>query len=230
MAHRILDRVQEYTTSTGTGSLTLAGAVTKLVTFASQSVATSDTFWGLIEHTTAAEWEIAMCTYTSTGAGSITRATPLKSSNANAAVNFSSGTKTISLVAPASKTPAVDADGNYTFQGNIIATGIREVVAVAAIVAGAITFPLAAASNFTVANNANATSISFTGAPAGYGASFSILLTADGTLRTWTWPASVTWLNGLPTLSSTNGQRDLITFVTYDGGTTWLGMAVAQGF
>ena len=57
-----------------------------------------------------------------------------------------------------------------------------------------------------------------------------VQLTADGTARTWTWPGTVTWLTGTPTLSSTNGQRDLFVFWTLDGGTTWLAMTVAQGF
>jgi len=100
MAHQILDRVQETTTSTGTGALTLAGAVSKMLGLAAAGFSNGDTFLGLIEHASAAEWEIALCTFASAGAGSITRATPLKSSTGSA-VNFSAGTKTISLIRPA---------------------------------------------------------------------------------------------------------------------------------
>jgi hypothetical protein len=40
----------------------------------------------------------------------------------------------------------------------------------------------------------------------------------------------VTWLRGAPTLTSTNGKRDLFSFVTLDGGTTWLAADVAQNY
>lgn len=83
---------------------------------------------------------------------------------------------------------------------------------------------------FTVANNHAVTTLSITGATAGRTSSFSLLLTADGTPRAWTWGASVTWINGEPTLTSTNAKRDLFSFFSFDGGTTWLAVVVAQGF
>ncbi len=215
MAHRILDRVQEYTTSTGTGSLTLAGAVTKMVTFASQSVATSDTFWGLIEHTTAAEWEIALCTYTSTGAGSITRATPLKSSNSNAAVNFSSGTKTVSIVPPAAV---------------LMLLGTLEMVNSPSISAGALALDMLLGTVHKVTLNANVTALTFSNVLTGFASSFTVEFTANGTPYTVTQPASVTMLNGTYTPSSTNGKRDLLTYSTLDGGTTWLCAIIAQNY
>ena len=113
MAHRIFDRVQETTTSTGAGALTLAGAVTRMRGFVAAGFSDGDTFLGLIEHATAAEWEIALCTYS---ASTITRATPLQSSTGSA-VSFSAGTKTISLVRPASpvvQTVRVVASGTTT--------------------------------------------------------------------------------------------------------------------
>lgn len=215
MAHRILDRVQEYTTSTGTGSLTLAGAVTKMLTFASQSVATSDTFWGLIEHTTAVEWEIALCTYTSTGAGSITRATPLKSSNSNAAVNFSSGTKTVSIVPPAAV---------------LMLLGTLEMVNAPVISAGALALDMLLGTVHKVALTANVTSLTFSNVLAGFASSFTVEFTANGTPYTVTQPGTVTMLNGTYTPSSTNGQRDLLNYVTLDGGTTWLCSIIAQNY
>jgi hypothetical protein len=54
--------------------------------------------------------------------------------------------------------------------------------------------------------------------------------TADGTARTVTMPGSVTALNGTYTPSSTDGTRDLLNFVTFDGGTTWLMSIVAQNY
>ena len=60
--------------------------------------------------------------------------------------------------------------------------------------------------------------------------SFMLQLTADGVARTWTWPASVTWISGVPTLTSVSGKADLFVFFTLDGGTTWLGSVVAQNY
>lgn len=217
MAHRILDRVQEYTTTTGgTGSLTLAGAVSKMLTFASQSVATGDTFWGLIEHTTAAEWEIALCTYTSTGAGSITRATPLKSSAAlNAAVNFSSGVKTVSIVPPAAV---------------LTLLGTLEMVNAPVIAAGALALDMLLGTVHKVALTGNVTSLSFANVLPGFASSFTVEFTANGTPYAVTQPGTVTMLNGTYTPSSTNGKRDLLNYVTLDGGTTWLCSIIAQNY
>jgi hypothetical protein len=212
MAHRILDRVQETTTSTGTGALTLAGATTKMLGFSAAGFSNGDTFWGLIEHATAAEWEIALCTWSSAGAGSITRATPLKSST-GAAVAFSAGTKTVSLVPPAAA---------------II--GAAEVVNAPTIAAGTLVLNMLLGTIHTVALNANVTTLTISNVLAGFASSFTLQFTADGTARTVTWPASVTWLRGAPTLSSTNGKRDLFNFITLDGGTTWLAADVAQNF
>lgn len=97
MAHWVLNRVQETTISTGTGALTLAGAASKMLGFVASGVANGDTFLGLIEHATAAEWELAVCTYNSAGTTVTRAATPLKSSTGSA-VSFSAGTKTISIV------------------------------------------------------------------------------------------------------------------------------------
>lgn len=226
MTHRILDRVQETTTSTGTGALTLAGATTRMQSFVGAGFVNTDTAWVLIEHATAAEWEICLATYS---AGAITRAAPLGSST-GAAVAFSAGTKTISLIAPASKSQIMDASGNVIMSGPIITNGVREAVGAPTIAAGTLNLDLAGQTNFKIANNANATTINILNMTALYGGSFSLLLAADGTLRTWTWPASVVWLNVAPVLTATLNKRDLINFVTYDGGTTWFGLAIAQGF
>jgi hypothetical protein len=51
---------------------------------------------------------------------------------------------------------------------------------------------------------------------------FALALT-NGEAYTITWPASVDWVGGTaPTLTASG--LDLLVFVTYDGGTTWLGL------
>lgn len=103
MAHLLDDRVQETSTSTGTGAFTLAGAVTGFRTFASQ-LAVNDTTYYLIEAVDAngvptGEWETGIGTYSATN--TLTRTTVLESSNANTTVTFSAGTKRVAMVLPA---------------------------------------------------------------------------------------------------------------------------------
>lgn len=61
--------------------------------------------------------------------------------------------------------------------------------------------------------------------------SFTLILRQDGTgSRTVTWPASVDWPAATaPTLSTAAAAVDVLTFVTVDGGTTWLGFVAGQG-
>ena len=94
MAHISADRVQETTTTTGTGAITLAGAGTGYRTFASV-MAASDTCYYTISG--GAEWEVGLGTFNTT----LTRTTVYASSNAGAAVNFSAGSKDVFITAPA---------------------------------------------------------------------------------------------------------------------------------
>ncbi len=58
---------------------------------------------------------------------------------------------------------------------------------------------------------------------------FILDLTMNGTGYAITWPASVKWAGGTaPTLTSTNGKRDVFSFQTWDGGTTYVASIVGQ--
>lgn len=63
------------------------------------------------------------------------------------------------------------------------------------------------------------------------GTPISLVLTLrqDGTgSRTVTWPGSVTWISGLaPTLHTAANAIDLVTLVTFNGGTNWYGVQSA---
>lgn len=103
MAEIIEDRVKETTISTGTGAITLAGAMLGFRTFASVC-AVNDTFHAGIVAVDAngnptGAWEIGYYTYSATN--TITRTSVRASSNANALVNFAAGTKQIFLDLPA---------------------------------------------------------------------------------------------------------------------------------
>lgn len=64
------------------------------------------------------------------------------------------------------------------------------------------------------------------------GWTFDLMVKQDGTgSRTITWPASVKWPAATaPTLTTTAGRTDWLRFTTADGGTNWLGEAVALNY
>ncbi len=100
MAFIVADRVNETSTTTGTGTLTLAGAVTGFQTFDSV-LATNDTTYYAITLESAGEWEVGLGTFTAPD--QLARTTVLESSNSGSAVNFSAGAKSVFVTLPASK-------------------------------------------------------------------------------------------------------------------------------
>ena len=89
--------------------------------------------------------------------------------------------------------------------------------------AGTLTLDLNTATVFAISLNANITTLTLTNVQSsGKSSSFVLMTTADGTARTVAWPASFKWPGGTaPTLTSTNGKKDVFTFFTTDGGTSW---------
>ena len=107
MALAIKDRVKETSTTTGTGTYTLAGAVTGFETFG--SVGDGNTTYYVCTDNT--NFEVGIGTYTASGT-TLERTTILQSSNSDSAVNWSSGTRTIFCTYPADKAVYRDADGD----------------------------------------------------------------------------------------------------------------------
>lgn len=103
MALVVYDRVQETTTTTGTGTYTLAGAVTGYQSFSVVGNA-NQTYYTVTDGT---NWEVGIGTYTSAGT-TLSRDTILASSNANAAVSWSAGSKNVFVVYPAGKAVMTD--------------------------------------------------------------------------------------------------------------------------
>lgn len=97
---------------------------------------------------------------------------------------------------------------------------------------GTLTLNLENGNVFGVSLNANITTLTISNPSAsGTACSFTLALTADGTARTVTWPASVKWAGAsAPTLTSTNGKVDIFAFVTWDAGTTWYAFVAGQNF
>ena len=119
MALEIHDRVKETTTTTGTGTYTLAGAVTGFETFTANLDNGDTTYYCCTDNT---DFEIGIGTFTSSGT-TLARTTILASSNSNSAVNWSSGTRTIFMTYPADKAVFEDADGHVSIPHDLFIAG-----------------------------------------------------------------------------------------------------------
>lgn len=116
MALVLADRVQETTTTTGTGTVTLAGATTGYQSFA--VIGNGNTTFYTIADQGGANWEVGIGTYTSSGTA-LSRDTVLASSNGGALVNFTAGTKTAFVTYPSEKSVNLNAAGNVSALGNV---------------------------------------------------------------------------------------------------------------
>jgi hypothetical protein len=97
----VKDRVKETTTTTGTGTITLAGAVTGFQAFSVIGDG-NETFY-TIQDSIAGDWEVGIGTYTSSGT-TLSRDTVLDSSNSGSLVDFAAGTKDVFVTYPAERT------------------------------------------------------------------------------------------------------------------------------
>ena len=113
MAFAVNDRVKETSTTTGTGTLLLAGALTGFQTFVA-GIGNSNTTYYAIVHESADEFEVGIGTVTDASPDTLSRTTILESSNSDSAVNFSSGTKTVFCTLPAEKALLVPGSGDLT--------------------------------------------------------------------------------------------------------------------
>ena len=125
MALVINDRVKETTTTTGTGTVSLGGAVTGFETFAA-GIGNSNTVYYCIAHQDQAEFEVGLGTLDG-DSSDLARTTVISSSNSDSAVNFSSGTKDVFCTLPASKLIFEDGSNNVAFGGAV--TGVTNLTA-----------------------------------------------------------------------------------------------------
>jgi hypothetical protein len=125
MALVLKDRVKETTTTTGTGTITLAGAVNGFQSFS--VIGNGNTTYYTIQGGT--EWEVGIGTYTSSGT-TLSRDTILESSNGGTAVNFSAGSKDVFVTYPAEK--SVDIDSAQTLTNKTISVDNNTVSGIAA--------------------------------------------------------------------------------------------------
>jgi hypothetical protein len=102
MALVLADRVRENSTTTGMGTISLAGAVTGFASFAEQIGNGNTTYYTIAD---ATSWEVGVGTYS---ANTLTRDTVLDSSNAGSKVNFAAGLKDVFVTLPAEKVATID--------------------------------------------------------------------------------------------------------------------------
>jgi hypothetical protein len=125
MAFALSDRVKETTTTTGTGSVTLAGAATGFQTFNS-AIGVGNTMYYCIAGQGTSEWEVGMGTLSAST--TLARTKIFASSNAGSAVTFSAGTKDVFVTFPASAGYAGASGQVFTASGTFtIPTGITRV-------------------------------------------------------------------------------------------------------
>ena len=98
MALIVKDRVRETSTTTGTGTITLAGAVSGFQSFS--VIGDGNTTYYTIVDATAGEWEVGVGTYTLSGT-TLQRNQVLESSSGGALINFASNTKDVFCTYPA---------------------------------------------------------------------------------------------------------------------------------
>ena len=109
MALVLNDRVKETSTSQGTGTINLAGAVSGFETFVAGIATGNETYYAIFEEGTA-NWEVGVGTVTDATPDTLSR-TAITSSNSDNLVNFNAGglsTLSVFCTLPASKAIYLD--------------------------------------------------------------------------------------------------------------------------
>lgn len=134
-------------------------------------------------------------------------------------------------------TGTVNCNTTLALNGNLVTSpkiqSYSETANAPTISGGNLTLNLSLANVFgPVTLNANISNLTISNPPAnGTAGSFTLLLKANGTAFTVTWPAAVKWAGGTaPTLTSTANKTDVFSFITTDGGTNYFGFKSGQNF
>lgn len=209
----VKDRVRETSTTTGTGTFTLDGAVTGFQSFS--VIGNGNTTYYTIALQGGNEWEVGIGTYTSSGT-TLARNTVLESSNAGSLVNFSAGTKDVFVTYPAEQSVYVDGS-------NIVpATAATLPVASGGTGLSSLTANRIPYGNGTSAYQ-NSASLTFNGTTfSTAAASFSGVTSVTNTT------ASTLYTNGALVVSGGTGiagrttVNDIINRITGNGNSAWL--------
>ncbi|MCK4500449.1 hypothetical protein KAU11_08120, partial [Candidatus Babeliales bacterium] len=214
-------RIKETSTTTGAGVITVNGAPATYLTILSE-IGEGNTFLYQIFDANGIDWEVGLGTVT----GATFTRSVIRSSNANALIVLTAGTHTIvNAPVPGRATGKVDYDHSELTNAHIAA--YVETLDAGSITTGVLTLNLAVSNTFDVTLTENVTSLVISNPHADASTqSFTVVLKQDATGgRTFAFPASIKWAGGTaPTLSSGVSEIDVLTFITTDNGTTWLGM------
>ena len=171
MALVLNDRVLEQSSTAGTGTVSLSGAVAGYKSFAN-GVGDGQTCYYTIYDPTAFTWEVGIGTYTLSGS-TLSRTTVLSNSlNTTALISFAANAKNVFVTYPASKSVNVDTNGNTSLGGLAGMESLRVTP-----VASAVNWVQTAGATTTNAPNISAqgsdTNINLTITPKGTGATYS---------------------------------------------------------
>lgn len=112
MALVLRDRVKETSTVTGTGAISLDGAIGAYEAFGTVLSDGDTTYYTIVQSDSSVdEYEIGLGTYNATS-DTLARTTIFRSSNSNAAVNFSAGTKDVFITYPSDRSVYKTNDGH----------------------------------------------------------------------------------------------------------------------
>lgn len=197
----IKDRVKETTSTTGTGTLTLSGAVAGYQSFS--VIGNGNTTYYTVVDSVNNAWEVGIGTYTSSGT-TLSRTTVLESSNSNALVNFSVGAKEVFCTYPAER--AVDTDLIQTLTNKTISGASNTLTVDGTTGVGFISIP----------QNSQSAAYTLVSSDSG---KHIFHPSADTTARTWTIPAnsSVPFAVGTAiTFINQNGAGTITISITTD--------------
>jgi len=235
MALVVKDRVQETSTTSGTGTLTLSGAVPGYQTFSS-SIGNGNTTFYTIYDGIAQDWEVGVGTV---GAGTLARTTVLSNSlGTTAKINFAGNQSSVFCTYPAEQSVNLDASNNVsplgtiasgTWQGSTIAVAYGGTGVTSS--SGANSVMLRDANQNVDVNRLNQsnTSISAAGGTTALTASSSYSQTLNGTgNQTYTMPDATTLATGVAFVFNNNatGVLTLQDYATGAIGTITSGGAV----
>ena len=119
MALVLNDRVKETSTTTGTGTFSLSGAVSGFESFVTGIADGNTTYYAAVNRD-ADEFEVGIGTVSDASPDTLARTTIISSSNSDSAVDFSAGTKDIFVTLPASKVVFEDASSDVTLPNDLI--------------------------------------------------------------------------------------------------------------
>lgn len=123
MALILADRVRETSTTAGTGTITLTGAVTGFKSFSTIGNGNT-TYYSIVDRVTN-DWEVGVGTYTSSGT-TLSRNTVLSNSlGTTALINFGANQKDVFVTYPADRSVYEQSDGSVMLAANTTSDALR---------------------------------------------------------------------------------------------------------